>query len=326
LDLEYYNNKIINGLWIGNTLSKIELLTLSSFINNGHDFYLWVYEDLVTKIPSEVILKDANSIIPKERIFRYKYKNQFGHGKGSLGGFSDIFRYQLLYRHGGWWVDMDVCCLKPFDFENPYVFRTHHNLAMVGNIMKCPKGSELMLNCYNESILEVTEENTDWHKPIEILNKHIKNLNLTNYIIEISNQDSWDYVRKLITKNKPLPSNWYAIHWVNEMWRSMGLNKNFFYKKSTLGQLYFKHKIIGTENSPRERFIFFFKSLSLSNIPQLYRFIINFIKYRFYFGVIVRIYYGIILKFYHKVIVHMYFKLFCNRYIKKAYKFFGFIK
>lgn len=318
MNLELNNNKIINGLWIGTTLSKIELLTLSSFIDNGHDFYLWVYDKIETKIPDKVVLKDANTIIPREKIFRYKYKDQFGHGKGSLGGFSDIFRYKLLYEHGGWWVDMDVCCIKPFDFDAPFVFRIHHDLAMVGNIMKCPKGSELMLKCYNTAIVEVTETNTNWHKPIEILNIYVKHLKLSNYIIDISNQDNWHHVRKLITKYTPIPDNWYAIHWANEMWRSMGLNKNFFYKKSTLGQFYKKYNIVDTENTFGEKLKFFLKSLSLLNLVVLFNYIFNFIKYKFYYGVIV--------KLYHKVIVHLYYKAFCNRYIKKVYKFLGLMK
>ena len=30
---------------------------------------------------------------------------------GSVAGFSNLFRYELLRRDGGWWVDTDVLCL-----------------------------------------------------------------------------------------------------------------------------------------------------------------------------------------------------------------------
>ena len=322
--IEENNNKIINGLWVGDKLSRIELLTLNSFIKNGHEFHLWVYDKLLTEVPEGVVLSDANSIVPREKIFRYKNKNQFGHGKGSLGGFSDIFRYKLLYERGGWWVDMDVCCLKPFDFESPYVFRTHHNLRMVGNIMKCPQKSELMNDCYNEAIMEVTEENTNWHKPIEILNKHVEMNGLTNYIYEISNHDNWNEVRKLITKNQPIPETWYAIHWANEMWRSMGLNKDFYYRRSTLGSLYFKYGVIGEHHSIREKARFFIKTLSLLRFRMVWQYMLNFIRYRFYYGFIIKIHYLIISKFYHKVIVHLFYKIFCNRYVKRVYRRFKF--
>jgi len=35
--------------------------------------------------------------------------------------YSDLFRYSVLHQMGGWWSDLDVVCLKPFDFDDPYV-------------------------------------------------------------------------------------------------------------------------------------------------------------------------------------------------------------
>ncbi len=87
------NNYIINSLWIGNTLGNLELLTLKSFIRHGHEFHLWVYSEINNLIPEGVILKDANEIIPATEIFRYKYNDPVSkQGKGSVAGFSDIFR------------------------------------------------------------------------------------------------------------------------------------------------------------------------------------------------------------------------------------------
>ncbi len=150
-------NKIIHGLWIGNKLSNLELLTLHSFRYFGHDFYLWAYEKILTPLPPQVFVKDANEIIPKEKVFKYKNFNQYGHGKGSYAGFSDIFRYALLYKYGGWWVDMDVTCISSLNYEEPYVFRKHHVFDTVGNIMKCPKNSKLMKLCYEEAIKTINE-------------------------------------------------------------------------------------------------------------------------------------------------------------------------
>lgn len=220
-------NKIIHSLWIGMELSPVELLTINSFIKNGHEFHLWVYEIISTPLPEGVKLKNASEIIPKDKVFRYKNKNQFGHGKGSYAGFSDIFRYKLLYECGGWWVDMDLTCLKPFNFEEPYIFRPHHTLKVVGNIMKCPKNSQLMKDCYEMASQEIDENNTDWHKPVEILNKMIIKHRLDKYIKEISNHDSWDLVRRLIIKNQKIPDHWYGIHWINEEWRRNKIDRNY---------------------------------------------------------------------------------------------------
>ena len=194
-------NKIINGLWIGRCLSKIELLCIKSFLRHGHEFHLWVYDIIETPLPEELILEDAAQIISRSDVFNYHNKNQYGHGKGSYAGFSDIFRYKLLYEKGGWWVDMDVCCLKPFDFDAEYVFRTHHDFPMVGNIMKCPRGSRLMKMCYEEAITHVNAENTDWNKPINILNENIAGLGLEKYILNISNSDEWAVIRNYLRNN-----------------------------------------------------------------------------------------------------------------------------
>ncbi len=236
-------NLIIHGLWIGQELSSLEWLTLKSFTVNGHFFYLWVYENIRTPLPQNVFLKDASKIIPKEKIFNYRHSNQYGHGKGSYAGFSDVFRYALLYKYGGWWVDMDVTCIKPFDFNEPYVFRSHHIFNVVGNIMKCPPQSELMKRCYDESIKIINAENTDWNKPIEILNHHINELSLNKYIKTISNNDQWRIIKKYIRNNKNAIENFYAIHWVNEEWRHHRISKNTVLKNSLLQQLYLRYEI-----------------------------------------------------------------------------------
>lgn len=232
-----FEDKNINALWIGHRLSNAEMLTIYSFLKNGHTFTLWAYDNIENKLPYGTILKDASEIIPRKKVFCYKNTNQFGHGKGSYAGFSDIFRYKLLYEHGGWWVDMDVTCLKHFDFEDPYIFRTHHNFPVVGNIMKCPKGSELMKRCYEEASSLIDENNTDWHLPVQILNDNVKKLGLSKHIRILSNHDSWNMIRKMLVKNIKIPEKWYAIHWVNEEWRRNKVNKNIFYKASVMGTM-----------------------------------------------------------------------------------------
>ncbi len=35
--------------------------------------------------------------------------------------FANFFRYKLLLEKGGWFVDSDTICMRPFDFDNEYV-------------------------------------------------------------------------------------------------------------------------------------------------------------------------------------------------------------
>ena len=230
-------NQHIHALWIGKKLAPTELLTIKSFLFHKHTFHLWAYDKLETKLPEGCILHNAADIIPSDEVFCYKYSNQFGHGKGSYAGFSDIFRYKLLHEQGGWWTDMDVTCLKPLDFEEEYVFRTHHSLPLVGNVMKCPKGSELMIKCYQQAKEQVNEENRDWHLPIQILADNVRELKLEQNIKEFSNPDSWNLIRKLLRKGFNPPKHWYIIHWVNEEWRRNGMDKTSALKSSFFYQI-----------------------------------------------------------------------------------------
>ena len=100
----------------------------------GHPYHLYTY-DPIDNVPDGVALQDAGQILPQSLIFR----NQNGQGKGSMAAFSDLFRYKLLLDRGGWWVDTDVFCLKPFDFAAPYVFGAEDKPVASG-VIKMPRG------------------------------------------------------------------------------------------------------------------------------------------------------------------------------------------
>ncbi len=209
------DNTVVNSLWIGKHLSDLELLTINSFLHHGHAFVLWTY-GAIDNVPGSVQINDANDIIDEANVFKYPDDSKLKWGKGSYAGFSDIFRYKLLYEKGGWWVDMDLTCLKPFDFEEDYFFRSHWKYKVVGNAMKCPKGSKLMLDCYNQARLDVKADNLNWHKPIEILNQHIVKLDLLKYRHHgLFNNDHALLLRIYLQWNANIPDNWYGIHWCN---------------------------------------------------------------------------------------------------------------
>ena len=81
---------------------------MKSFIDHGHEYVLYSYKTLDT--PGGVVLGDASEILPASSIFFYG--ERAGAGRGSVAGFSNLFRYHLLFRNGGWWVDADVICLS----------------------------------------------------------------------------------------------------------------------------------------------------------------------------------------------------------------------
>ena len=132
------DNKIINGLWIssdGKPLSNLERLCIYSFCANGHDFHLWTYGDLPNipqdTAPGKLVIRDAAEILPQSKIFFVKK---------SLAGFSDWFRWELMRQIGGWYVDMDEVCLRPFNFSADIVFSEDGEGSFQPETMKWPKG------------------------------------------------------------------------------------------------------------------------------------------------------------------------------------------
>ena len=206
---------IINSLWVGTALSELEELTIQSFISNGHVFRLWCYAE-IKNLPAQVIVGNANDILPQSQVFKYPDNSTIDWGAGSYAGFSDVFRYKLLYERGGWWVDMDVTCLKPFNITEPYFFRNHWKYPVVGNVLKCPAKTDLMKWCYETSIYAITAENKNWHRPIEILNDGILKFDLLSYRqIGRFNLDLIHCVKFFFKGNYPIPIDWYGIHWIN---------------------------------------------------------------------------------------------------------------
>jgi hypothetical protein len=124
---------VVNGLWIGERLSALERACIQSFILRGHEFHLYVYEQ-IENVPSQARVFDASRIVPREQVFAHGS----GVAKGSLATFSDLFRYELLYQLGGWWVDLDVFCLADTLPEGDVVIGRQDAQLINGAILHFP--------------------------------------------------------------------------------------------------------------------------------------------------------------------------------------------
>lgn len=234
----YKNIDRVGSLWIGKTLSKIEILSIQSFISNGHSYHLYVYDD-IDNVPSDVKLEDANSIISKEDIFYAP--GPFG-GK-SLGAFSDYFRYKMLKLFGGWWVDTDIICMKPFCFEDEYVFayqRQPNNVNLITTgVIKFPKDCVELNYCidYCEKIEDKSSISWCSIGPF-LLDYVVKKYNLENFVkgpevfMPINWWDSSDMFKE--NTNTTIPNESYSVHLWNSILSSNGIDKNKSYHTSSL--------------------------------------------------------------------------------------------
>lgn len=109
---KHKNNILIQGLWVGNKLTNLHKMCVESFIKNDHLYILYTYEKIVN-LPENVVIMDANELIPESLVYKFS---------DSYAGFSDLFRNALLYYKGGWYVDLDIYCIKKFDFEQNQIY------------------------------------------------------------------------------------------------------------------------------------------------------------------------------------------------------------
>lgn len=220
-------------MWIGPALSAMEQLSLSSFLANGHEYHLYTYSD-VERVPRGVVVRDGNEILPSSMIFMYRdFK--------SYSGFSNFFRYKLLLERGGWWADADTVCLKPFDFQQDYVFSSEaigEKRHINSGIIKAPPGSEALAYAWQVCRSKNTEELTWGETGPRLMSDAVKRFSLERYVAHhsvfcpVSILD-WD---KVLDPEKAwaFDETTRAIHLWNEVWRRMGKDKDARYHPDCL--------------------------------------------------------------------------------------------
>jgi hypothetical protein len=137
----------LQSLWIGAALSPIEAMCIQSFLSRGHRFDLFVYGD-VANVPDGCTRHDARAVLDEARIFAYRQ----GPGKGSVSGYSNLFRYKLLLDRGGWWVDMDVVCVGDPLPDADVALAREDDEYVNGAIIKFPPGHPAMAYAYSQSV------------------------------------------------------------------------------------------------------------------------------------------------------------------------------
>ena len=104
----------MNSLWIGSDPGPLQVLCLLSAAARGHLVRLFGYRRF-RGLPQAIEQVDAREILPETAFVR--------HGRtGSPALFSDRFRYQLVRRGFGAWMDADMLFLKPVTNEHGNVF------------------------------------------------------------------------------------------------------------------------------------------------------------------------------------------------------------
>ncbi len=230
-------NRIIQGLWIGPRLSLMEELSIRSFMAHGHEYHLYTYGQ-VDNLPEGTVVRNADEIISSEKIFKYRDHD-------SYAGFSNHFRYKLLLQNGGWWADLDLICLRRFDFTAEYVFSSedrqpdddndgHVNVGAI----KSPPGSQLIE--YVWGVCQSKNPATlSWGEiGPRLFDKGVRKFGLESYVkrAHVFCPIPWFRWKEVIDPDfrSPFPAETYAVHMWNELWRRDGFDKDKQYDTACL--------------------------------------------------------------------------------------------
>ncbi|MGY9036485.1 MAG: hypothetical protein ACKVLA_01530 [Rhodobacterales bacterium] len=126
----------IASLWIGGRLSWLEQLCLKSFADNGHHVTLYSYAP-IDNLPDGVHAGDAEEIYPAEPMLRHTRT-------GSPAIHADMWRLHLLLKTDCIWVDADMYCHRPFDFNSPFVFGWEKPGLVCNAVLGLPSDSKTL--------------------------------------------------------------------------------------------------------------------------------------------------------------------------------------
>jgi mannosyltransferase OCH1-like enzyme len=208
----------------------MEQLSITSFLQNGHEYHLYTYGALAN-VPAGTVIRDANEILPETAIFEYKNRR-------SYAGFADVFRFKLLLERGGWWADSDMVCLRPFDFPEEYVFSSEMNtgqeMTNVG-VIKAPKGSEAIGHA-SRVCQTKTPDNITWGEigprlMSEVVKKYRLDKYQKPYYIFCPISDWQKLLQPYVAAVHPQA---YAIHLWNEGWRLANQDKDGCYHRNCI--------------------------------------------------------------------------------------------
>lgn len=170
---------IINSFWHGSSIDEIGNICIKSFLKHGFEFHLWTYDKNI-KVPKGCVVRDASEILDSSLIFK--------HSNGSYAPFSDWFRFTLLYKHGGTWVDMDMVCLNEFEIPTNSICEQQEGMFAMG-IINLEKGHPLA-----KHIIDAYENPTERKRYDTFLRYKTKNKLKELSIEEQRKQAPWGFL------------------------------------------------------------------------------------------------------------------------------------
>ena len=126
---------LLQTFWTGNPLSRMERAALQSYVNVGYTVHIYTYNPITEfkkHVPASNHIKvhDAREILPEEKLFKYAGRAEIGKRDDAYSylPFSDLFRFTMLHKNGGAWIDLDVFMVRPVPLGDPYIFSSERTI------------------------------------------------------------------------------------------------------------------------------------------------------------------------------------------------------
>ena len=159
--------RVLNSVWVGETLGPLEQLCVLSGLAAGHPYHIYSYEPgRLSGVPEGAEVRDAAEVMPRERMVAYAECGSFVLG-------SNFWRYEMLGQDLGYWVDLDLLLLKPLDFAQEYVFGREHEGSINTAVVLAPADSGLVQDLIN---FPKAMRRPPWFGPRRSLNYYLKRI------------------------------------------------------------------------------------------------------------------------------------------------------
>ncbi|HMN46685.1 MAG TPA: capsular polysaccharide synthesis protein [Povalibacter sp.] len=252
---------LVSGLWVGSRFSPLERACIASFLQHGHHFDLYTY-DSVEGVPDGCRIVSAASIVPRERIC---VQASAGGQGGGIAAFSDLFRYELLLRQGGWWVDLDVFCLSASLPEQEIVIARQGPTVVNGAVLRFPQGHPLMAAA--RAACETKASGCNWGElGPDLLTRLVREMELQSVVMppQMFYPIDWQHYWAVLDPRRSADvlqrmQAAVCLHLWNEMLRRIGIDKHVLppqgsvlraLYETTIGLNEFEHEYVLAPDCP----------------------------------------------------------------------------
>ncbi len=129
---------LLQTFWTGKPLSRLERAALQSYVNQGYTVDIYTYNpmrEFMERVPRSrhIRVHDAREILDESVMFEYGGRADVGARNDAYKylPFSDLFRFTMLHKRGGSWMDLDIFLTRPIPtrlLERPYVFSSERTI------------------------------------------------------------------------------------------------------------------------------------------------------------------------------------------------------